>query len=50
MKIKPLTKEQILISTDRLTRFKLPEERYLRVFGDIVSWGLLEPVYIGIRG
>ena len=45
MKIKPLTKEQILISTDRLTRFKLPEERYLRVFGDIVSWGLLEPVY-----
>ena len=44
-KIKPLTKEQILISLDRLTRFKEPEIKYLRVFGDIITGNLIEPKY-----
>ena len=43
MKIKPLTKEQIIISIDRLTRFKNPEIKYLRVFKDIVVHNLLNP-------
>ena len=42
-KIKPLTKEQILISIDRLTRFKETEIKYLRVFTDIITSNLLEP-------
>lgn len=45
MKIKPLTKEQIIISIDRLTRFKEPEIKYLRVFKDIISGNLTEPKY-----
>ena len=36
MKYKALTKEQILISLDRLTRFKPTKEKYLRVFFDII--------------
>ncbi len=44
-KIKPLTIEQILISLDRLTRFKEPEKRYVRVFGDIITSNLIEPKY-----
>ena len=44
-KIKPLTKEQIIISIDRLTRFKNPEEKYLRVFKDIILSNLIEPKY-----
>ncbi len=44
-KIKPLTTEQILISIDRLTRFKEPEKRYMRVFGDIITSNLIEPKY-----
>lgn len=43
MKIKPLTKEQIIISIDRLTRFKNTEIKYLRVFKDIVVHNLLSP-------
>lgn len=43
MKIKPLSKEQLIISTDRLTRFKEPEAKYLRVFKDIISSNLIEP-------
>ena len=43
LKIKPLTKEQILISIDRLTRFKNPEIRYLRVFKDIITHNLITP-------
>ena len=43
MKIKPLTKEQIIISIDRLTRFKSTEIKYLRVFKDIVVHNLLSP-------
>lgn len=45
LKIKPLTEEQILISIDRLTRFKYPEIKYLRVFKDIISSNLIEPKY-----
>ena len=43
MKIKPLTKEQIIISIDRLTRFKNTETKYLRVFKDIVIHNLISP-------
>lgn len=43
MKIKPLTKEQLTISVDRLTRFKDPEIKYLRVFKDIITNNLINP-------
>lgn len=43
IRIKHLTKEQLIISIDRLTRFKVPEQKYLRVFKDIISSALLEP-------
>lgn len=43
MKYKKLTKEQIVISLDRLTRFKNTKEKYLRVYGDIISSSLIEP-------
>ena len=45
MKIKPLSKEQITISIDRLTRFKHPETKYLRVFCDIILGNLIEPKF-----
>ena len=45
MKIKPLSKEQLIISIDRLTRFKNPETKYLRVFKDIILSNLLEPKF-----
>ena len=35
-KEKFLSKDQILISVDRLTRFKNPKEKYLRVFFDVI--------------
>lgn len=43
MKYKLLTKEQILISIDRLTRFKNTKDKYLRVFSDIIISNLIEP-------
>lgn len=43
MKFKLLTKEQLLISADRLTRFKDTETKYLRVFSDIIVNCLIEP-------
>lgn len=43
MKYKKLTKEQIIISLDRLTRFKNTKEKYFRVFSDIVIANLIEP-------
>ena len=43
IKVKPLTKSQILISIDRLTRFKNTETKYHRVFFDILTHNLLEP-------
>lgn len=45
MKYKKLTKSQIAISIDRLTRFKPVEEKYLRVFKDIIISNLIEPKY-----
>lgn len=44
-KIKSLTKEQILISIDRLTRFKNPEVKYLRVFKDLITNNLITPKF-----
>lgn len=43
MKYKYLTKEQILLSLDRLTRFKNTREKYIRVFSDILVSNLIEP-------
>ena len=43
MKYKKLSNEQILISIDRLTRFKPTKEKYLRVYTDIITSSLLEP-------
>ena len=43
LKIKPLTKEQLIISIDRLMRFKETETKYLRVFKDIIVNNLIEP-------
>ncbi len=45
MKYKKLSKEQLLISIDRLTRFKPTKEKYMRVFFDIILSNLLEPKY-----
>lgn len=44
-KIKPLTKDQILISIDRLTRFKYTDDKYLRVYKDIIISNLIYPKY-----
>lgn len=44
-KIKTMTKEQLLISFDRLTRFKEPELRYVRVFTDIILSNAIEPKF-----
>jgi len=45
MRYKKLTPEQILISIDRLTRFKFTKKKYLRVFTDIILSNLIEPKY-----
>lgn len=45
MKIKQLTKDQLIISVDRLTRFKEPEIKYLRVFKDVILNNLIEPKF-----
>jgi len=44
-KVKPLTKEQLLISIDRLTRFKNTEVKYLRVFRDVLTNNLILPKF-----
>ena len=44
-KVKPLTIDQILISIDRLTRFKNTEVKYLRVFRDILTNNLIYPKF-----
>ncbi len=44
MKYKQLTEQQIIISIDRLTRFKNTEDKYLRVFKDIILSNLITPV------
>lgn len=43
IKVKPLTKEKLIISIDRLTRFK--RGKYLRVFCDLITGNLIEPKY-----
>ena len=43
IKNKKLTKEQIIISLDRLTRFKPTKEKYIRVYTDILSSCLIRP-------
>ena len=45
MKYKNLSKEQLIISFDRLTRFKNTKEKYFRVFSDIILSNLIEPSY-----
>lgn len=45
VKVKPLTKGQLTISIDRLTRFKNPEVKYLRVFGELITNNLIQPKY-----
>ena len=45
MKYKKLSEYQILISLDRLTRFKNTKQKYLRVFTDIITNNLIEPKY-----
>ena len=43
LKIKPLTKEQLIISIERLTRFKDPEIKYLRVYKELITNNIIEP-------
>ena len=43
MKYKKLTREQLIISADRLTRFKPAYQKYYRVFTDIILSNLIEP-------
>ena len=43
--IKKLSKEQLFISIDRLTRFKNTEEKYLRVFKEVILHNLISPKY-----
>ncbi len=45
LKFKPMTRERLIISIDRLTRFKHPEEKYTRVFRDILTSNLITPKY-----
>lgn len=45
LKIKPLSEQQIIISLDRLTRFKSTEDKYLRVFKDIIASNLIHPKF-----
>lgn len=42
-KFKPMDKERLILSFDRLTRFKPTEKKYLRVFSEILSSCLIEP-------
>ena len=45
VKYKYLDLERLIISFDRLTRFKNTEEKYLRVFKDIIVNNLINPKY-----
>lgn len=45
LKIKPLSEQQIIISLDRLTRFKYTEDKYLRVFKEIIASNLISPKF-----
>ncbi len=43
IKFSPITKNDLILSLDRLTRFKYPEKKYYRVFNDILFRYLLAP-------
>lgn len=45
LKFKPISIDRLIISFDRLTRFKNPEDKYLRVFKDIITQNLICPKY-----
>ena len=40
-----MTVKELTVSIDRLTRFKNPEEKYLRVFKEIILSNLIEPKF-----
>ena len=44
-KIKPMTREQIIIAIDRLTRFKPTIDKYLRVFKETILNNLITPSF-----
>ncbi len=44
-KYKYLTKNELIVNLDRLSRFKLPEEAYQRVFYDVILKCLISPKY-----
>jgi hypothetical protein len=44
-KVKQLTLNQLIISIDRLTRFKNPQVKYVRVFADILTNNLIFPKF-----
>lgn len=45
LKYKHITLDELIISIDRLSRFKLPDEAYNRVFTSIISKYLISPKY-----
>ena len=45
IKFKFLSLDELSISVDRLSRFKLPEEAYFRVFSSILQKSLITPKY-----
>lgn len=45
MKIKNLSLKELTVAIDRLTRFKYPEDKYLRVFKEIILSNLIEPKF-----
>lgn len=45
LKFKYLSLDELTISLDRLSRFKLPEESYFRVFSSIIQKCLITPKY-----
>ena len=45
IKFKFLTKNELFINLDRLSRFKHPEESYFRVFSGIILKNLITPKY-----
>lgn len=45
MKIKSLTKEQIITALNRLTNFRFTEMKYTRVFKEIILSNLIEPTF-----
>lgn len=44
IKFSPVSKDDLVLALDRLTRFKYPEIKYYRVFSEIICKSLKEPV------